>query len=353
MIKPAEMTRRPPRCVALRFTLLSVVALLASGCIRLNVDIEVNEDGSGTASIIQAFNVKALSDFAGEDAIAVLEDPETLIPTDLPDGVEAEVYDQDGFTGLRFTTEFGDLAEMEENLAALQAATAESLQNTGATAEAQEEGLTIERTEEGWLFESPGLSSGTTDTEDIPDALLEGFELRYSVTLHGETVDHNADEVDGATYTWDLAIDDDRETLFAETKVSKGIGAPPFIVGGAVLGLVLLAALGFALASRSKKKRATPVSTADGPWGGPQAPTGPTGWPTGPPSPAGYPPQQPQPAPPPGYGPQPGYPPPQQPGPPLGYPPQQPQPGPPPGYGPQPGYPPQQHPGPPPGYPPR
>ena len=335
MIQQPDSARRRPRLLGARLALVAAVAFLASGCLRANVAIEVNEDGSGTASIIQAFDVEALSEFAGEEAVEALEDPESLIPADLPDAVEAEVYEEDGYTGVRFTTAFADVEEMEENLAALQAATVESLESTGATAESQSDGLTLEQTEEGWYFETSGLDSGTTETDDIPEFLLEGFELRYSVTLPGDVVDHNADEVDGTTYTWDLAIDDDRETIFAETKVSKGLGTLPFIIGGAVLALVLLAALGFGLASRKKKKGPTQPAVGAPVWGQPQAP-GPSGWPAGPPTP-GYPPQQPQP----------GYPP-------VGYPPQQPQPGPAPGYPPQqqPGYPPQQpQPGPPPGYP--
>lgn len=314
MTQPPFSARRRPRVAALRFALLAVLAISASGCIRLNADIQVNEDGSGTASIIQAFDIEALSEFAGEDATAALGDPESLIPAELPEGVEAEVYEKGGYTGLRFTTEFADADEMAEQLAALQAASVESFENTGGTADGQDGELTIERTEGGWLFESPGFSSGDTDTEGIPEALLESFDIRYSLTLPGEAVDHNADEVEENTYIWNLAIDDDRETLFAETKVSKGIGALPFAIGAVVLGLALLGVVGLVVLSRRKKKGTTQPPVGGASWGQPQAPTGPSGWPAGPP--AGYPPQQPL---------QPGYPP-------AGYPPQQPQPGPPPGY---------------------
>jgi hypothetical protein len=299
-----------------RLFVVAAVTVLCTGCLRLNVDVEVRGDGSGSATIIQAFDLDTLEGFAPPEELDQLTDPDALIPADLPEGIEAEVYDQDGYLGVRFSTTFDDPAQLEARLAGLSAAVDQSLETTGGGTGGAGGQLIVEETADGWRFEAPGVASGeASNTGEIPPFLLDGFDIRYTVALPGEAVDQNADEVDGSTFTWVLAIDDERTTLFAETEGSGapggggGIGAVPFIVGGGVLALVLLAALGFALASRRK----TPVAAAapsgwppgtvpPGPPGG--APWPPTSSPPG--QPAAYPPGQPGGHAPAGYPPGPG-----------------------------------------------
>ena len=75
---------------------LALAAFLAAGCIRSDLTVTVNDDGSGTYSAIVAFNPKAVSQLAamsGEATGALGEDPCKEIQTnaaenkgDLPSG---------------------------------------------------------------------------------------------------------------------------------------------------------------------------------------------------------------------------------------------------------------------------
>ena len=56
---------RPPRSRRLRGWLIAlVVVLVATGCVRSDLTVSVNDDGSGTYSAIVAFNPKAFADLA-------------------------------------------------------------------------------------------------------------------------------------------------------------------------------------------------------------------------------------------------------------------------------------------------
>ena len=70
------------------------------------------------------------------------------------------------------------------------------------------------------------------------------------MTLPGSPVDHNADEVSGSTFTWDVDLLDPPETLYAETGPAEGASAAGVVViVVAVLAVVGLLAV-FAVTSR-------------------------------------------------------------------------------------------------------
>ena len=94
--------------------LMAAMAIIASGCFKVDFTIDVNDDGSGTVEGIVAFNPDALGDLAeafGEDAgglgdddlCAQLED-ESGVDTDGFQDVRP--YSEDGFCGTQFSGTF-------------------------------------------------------------------------------------------------------------------------------------------------------------------------------------------------------------------------------------------------------
>ena len=94
----APASHRRPRSAL--FALFAALLLLLSACkIRMDVGVEVNEDGSGSLSVTQAFDEEfreLLEENSGEPVD--FTDPETLkemglgiAVEDLPAGVNAEV----------------------------------------------------------------------------------------------------------------------------------------------------------------------------------------------------------------------------------------------------------------------
>ena len=94
------------RCLPL---LLAALAIALVGCIRAEIAIKVNEDGSGAVTVLAAFDQDAfesLADDFGDGATPELPSFDDLAATDLPEGVSIEEYDEDGFTGVRSTFPF-------------------------------------------------------------------------------------------------------------------------------------------------------------------------------------------------------------------------------------------------------
>ena len=100
-----------------RFLLAAVVVgLLATGCIRSDLTVAINDDGSGTYSAIVAFNPKAIGQLAqlgGQDTGGLGKDPCKQIRDSangnqdkLPSGAKVENYSDGDFCGVKITAPF-------------------------------------------------------------------------------------------------------------------------------------------------------------------------------------------------------------------------------------------------------
>ena len=96
--------------------LLMALAVLATGCFRVDVRTEVNEDGSGTVETLSAIDADSVLELlapfgeeftGGEELTRESICEESLAETDVPEGATVEPYDEDGFCGLRVTADFG------------------------------------------------------------------------------------------------------------------------------------------------------------------------------------------------------------------------------------------------------
>ena len=245
---------------------LAVLALGLTACIKADVDVAVNDDGSGRIVVISAIDRDAAEDFAGSfgtddggdgfDVGDPCQDPVTDARDSVPAGVQVEEYDQDGFCGVRLTADFGPGDDVAATLEGLLQGVDDDL--TGGSGP-----ITLRREGEGWLFE---VVNDTSAGEEIPagfgESLLEGAEIAYRIKLPGRQVEHNADRIEGdGTMVWELDIlGETRDRLFARTEPGETItggggggSSTLLIVGGVVL---VAALLGFVVWRQTRKPKA-------------------------------------------------------------------------------------------------
>lgn len=231
-----------------RWSLLPLVmlALLASACqVRLAADVAIGRDGSGTFEFAVAIDEELAQDLreAGVEPLAGLEDA--------GDSSRWEVVGEepdDGGVRVRLQASFDD----PDGLAQLSADLHRSLDRDDVRVH---DGLRLERRDDGSMAFSgrvglalpaaPGAEGQGVgfDAEDLERLLEERGEefVRYDVrvTLPGEPLEHDADEVDGTALVWRAPVDGMREI----SAVSAPPGTPPLVIAVAV-GLLVAVVTG-------------------------------------------------------------------------------------------------------------
>lgn len=269
------MNRMHSRTIRL-FAVVVTVVLVATGCFRVRVDIEVNEDGSGRVSVLSAIDTSAAEGFAGsfDDAGDVgvtdpcaetLEDARNSVTSD---DVTVEPYEDGKFCGAEITVEFGpgdDVTQsINDALAALDG------DDSGLGLDPAGGDLSIRRDGEGWLFESINANT-ESDDEDLGDdfgsfagQLLDDAELSIRVKLPGRQVEHNADRIESdGTMVWEIdPLGDDRDRYFVRTEPgetitgSSGGSSTTWLIVGAVV--IAAALLGFFVWRQTRRPSSDP-----------------------------------------------------------------------------------------------
>jgi len=222
-----------------RFSIvLVVVAFVATGCIRSDLTVNVNDDGSGTYSAIVALNPKAfaeLAKFSGQNTGELGDDPCKEIRTsaienqgDLPAGAKVENYTDGDFCGVKITAPFaaGDnpSAEISKALGGIDAAT-EGFSGIGL------DSFDISKSDSGWKFQAAPTGSTTGAASTTGDAamfqsFLKGASSIVRIKLPGRLVesDSNPDAVDGSgALIWNLSLAGETRTLKARTEAGDPI----------------------------------------------------------------------------------------------------------------------------------
>ncbi len=215
--------------------------LLVSGCIKVNLEINVNEDGSGTYGGEFAISKVFAENFSEEDQSSscdeILEsDDNELGPlSDLPPDAEVDFFEDDSWCGYNFTASFSDFGAVAE-------------EDDGFPI-TEDEGIATFRLPADDLF---GDVTGEADqSEDIdPTMLLKALgipkpEFVISVSIAGEILEQNADEVRGSTLIWNFNILDPRPdfepyAVVDTTVTSSGSSG----TSGGLIALIIIAALG-------------------------------------------------------------------------------------------------------------
>ncbi len=214
---------------------LMLIALLATGCIKVEGEIVVDDDGSGTVELLTAIDSEgALAAIAEEFGEAAVEGTpqdtcdeftrDMMNDTDgLPSGAQLEQYEEGSFCGAKISYE---LSASTDHSAAV------DFVFDGASPR-------LFKQDENWIFETRVDTSELTDgTEGAPDAFIDELfgdaSVRFIVDLPGTAIEgqNNATSVDGGRFTWDVDLNDPEERLFAQTAPGGG--------GGGGLGLILV-----------------------------------------------------------------------------------------------------------------
>ena len=209
--------------------LLAVTAFAMTGCLRYELSISINDDGSGVVGTVVAIS-DAFTQLSGVSS-------EELVPTEgLPPDVEVRQYGQDGFTGIELGIPFANEAQLGLITGGMSAG-----------AGAGESGdLTLERNDAGgWTFAMVAAveaGEGTAPADPPPAELLEGAFFRIRIALPGVLVEHNADRIEDGALVWelDLTSTEPRElaarTTAAAPRPPKSGHGPALIEGDAAQG---------------------------------------------------------------------------------------------------------------------
>ena len=201
---------------------LCVLLVLLTGCMKIELDINVKSNGKADLSLLYAMADSALD--AGGDASLTPEDIEEYEK----DGWTAEEYSQDGYTGVVLKKSDVDLSETEVM--------------EGAEGSIRKEGSTY-----------------IVDFEPVSWLKTMGGSFVVRVTLPVKPVSHNATSVseDGKTLEWDVLSMDVTQPIHVEFKTSN----PALIIGIAAAAAVVIALIFVAMKSR---KQPAPEAFAPG-----------------------------------------------------------------------------------------
>lgn len=226
--------------------LMAAMAIIASGCFKVNFTIDVNEDGSGTVEGIVAFNPSALGELAEAFGEADQSADDLCAELDSQSGVdtqgfqEVRPYNEDGFCGTQFSGTF-DSGEFSSATAGL---------------DGSGEAILRQEPDGGWYFEAP-FDAEDLGTGEVPpgfDDIFDGAEYVFRVRLPGQQVEHNgAIDPDGFV-VWDVDITNPPDRLFLRTAPGQRLTGNASVGGddgGSALTVILiviavLAALGLA-----------------------------------------------------------------------------------------------------------
>lgn len=231
-------------CLMLLFS-LAVLTML--GCIRIDLSIVVNEDGSGLLGYNVAVNDTLLT-FGADDSFG-LQDELPILGEDLPLGAEVSEYRENGYSGYSISVPFADHTELRNILEAQAEMEAEGLI----------EGPDITQDEDGtWHFSIyvPPLDDEESEDVELATALLADGWFRVRVTLPGDIEEHNADRLEGSELVWELDFfATEPRLLTASTAPGGGLPLASIGVPAAVIAIIILAAVAALALGKPKPAR--------------------------------------------------------------------------------------------------
>ena len=210
-------------------TILSLCLLLVllTGCMKIELDINVKSNGKADLCLLYAMADSAMDAGAGDAALT----PEDIEEYE-KEGWTAEDYSQDGYTGVVLKKFDVDLSETEVM--------------EGAEGSIRKEGST-------YIVDfEPVSKEDQADFEETASWLKTmGGSFVVRMTLPDKPVSHNATSVseDGKTLEWDVLSMDVTQPIHVEFKTSN----PALIIGIAAAVAVVIALIFVAMKSRKQR----------------------------------------------------------------------------------------------------
>lgn len=237
-----------------RFVAIGAVALLLTGCIKLDMDLDVSADDTVSGTVVFAFS-KQLLQLTGQSADQLFKDGASSLPSDVP-GTTTAPYEDDQFVGQKITFDHVELSRFNS----------------------EGSDLTIEHVgDEFHVAGSMDLSgSGTgSSTGDIGDISQFGSTAQISITLTfpGKVISSTTGAIDGNSVTWTPKLGETTDL----TTVASAVPSDSFPWLWVLIGvglLVLAGVLVVVLVSRRGRSAAPtgPDAPTEPPASGPAAP---------------------------------------------------------------------------------
>ena len=166
-----------------RVVAVGAVALLLTGCIKLDLDLDVSADDTVSGTVVFAFS-KQLLELTGQSADELFKGGATSLPSDVP-GTTTAPYEDDRFVGQKITFDHVELSRF----------------NTEGS------DLTIDHVGDEFhvagSMDLSGSATGST-TAGVGDISQFGSSAQISITLSfpGKVISSTTGEVDGNSVTW-------------------------------------------------------------------------------------------------------------------------------------------------------
>lgn len=216
--------------------LLGIVALalLLTGCFRVNFDLEVSPENTVAGTAVIAVD-QDLLELSGQSVDQFFSQADI---SDLPPNASIDDYEEDGFVGKQVTFDEVPLDEFQQN---------ETLSGAGAAGES----LSIVRQGDEFVVDGGFDMSGPEFTgQDVPQQFLDNFEFRITMTFPGP-VTESTGEVDGNSVTWEPKFGENTR-IEARASAIPSESSPLLMILLIALGALLLGGLAFFLTHRSK-----------------------------------------------------------------------------------------------------
>lgn len=199
--------------------LATVTAIALTGCVRVEVNVDLQEDDTVNGEVITAFSQEML-ELAGEDALDNILSSEQNIDGSVTERYESDDTNDDGnpaYVGTRTIFAKQPLAEFD----------------------AAGEGVDIVRDGDDFVVSGEPEDLGTqTGGQELPS----DAQVSLSVTFPGEVSDHNG-ELDGTTVTWDLTTHTGAIEARGSASASGG-GFPVWLI----IAIIALVGVGIGMA---------------------------------------------------------------------------------------------------------
>ncbi len=215
-----------------RLAPLAALALVLSGCLKLDMDLELRPDDTVDGAVVFAVDkdLASLADGSLEDLVQ-----EAPLPSDA-EGVRVEDYEDEEFVGQRWVFDGIPI---------------------GVFVAQDPEGLSIVR--EGDTFRVSGtldLAGPTGPTGFDPSAFFSSAEIRIAITFPGEVLSSNG-RVEGNTVVWEPRFGErlEIEAVGSAIPSQRGLSTSA-IVAIALAGVALLAAVVALVVLRGRRRQA-------------------------------------------------------------------------------------------------
>ena len=222
---------------------VGAVALLLTGCLRVNLDVEVTPENTVSGTAIFAVD-ESLLKLSGQSADQLLKD---MNVSDLPAGATTAKYQEDGFIGQRITFDDVTLAEFTGNNAL-----------SGSGAGSGDELNIARRGDEFHVTGAVDMSGPDFTGTEVPKQFLENFEFTISITFPGK-VKSATGTIDGNKVTWQPKFGENTPVEAVASAIPSA-SSPLLMILLIAAGALILGAIAFMLTHR---KAAAPAAGFD------------------------------------------------------------------------------------------